>query len=395
MRLGSQLVVSALCVASCNATTLFVADSGGNVTTLSFTKNGLSITSRTPDCEPNPSWLTLDHKDRVLYCLDRGTPNVSTVGSLNSFSIGKNGTLDHLARVEAPFSGVAGAIVTAPSRKRGYVTASYNRSAASVISLGEHGALPGSGPVQLILPNITETGPVADRQDRSYLHHVIIDPKNEYIVIPDLGGDRCRVYAYDKDNVAPITEVGALKAEPGSGPRHGFFRIMENGETFFFFNGELDQKVYSYRVEYTETNLEFTKVFEIPALNANLPATRAPASEIAMSPDSRFLTVSNREKSFADSPEFGSGPSDTLSTFAINEDGTLKLIQLAPSGGWLPRQFSFNKAGDKIAVGHQTNRTVVIWKRDVESGKIILEAEGGKLGQVQLTGAVVATIWDE
>jgi 6-phosphogluconolactonase (cycloisomerase 2 family) len=70
-------------------------------------------------------------------------------------------------------------------------------------------------------------------------------------------------------------------------------------------------------------------------------------------------------------------------------------VQLAPAGGWQPRQFSFNKAGDKIAVGLQTNRTVVIWKRDLKSGKIISEEEGGKLGQVQLTGSVVATIWDE
>lgn len=70
-------------------------------------------------------------------------------------------------------------------------------------------------------------------------------------------------------------------------------------------------------------------------------------------------------------------------------------MQLAPSGGWSPRQFSINKAGDKLAVGHENNSTVVIWKRDVQSGKIIAEDEGGKIGQVTLTGKVVATIWDE
>lgn len=54
-----------------------------------------------------------------------------------------------------------------------------------------------------------------------------------------------------------------------------------------------------------------------------------------------------------------------------------------------------NKAGDKIAVGHQTNKTVVVWKRDVETGKIVSEADGGKLGVVKLTGSVVFTQWDE
>lgn len=48
-----------------------------------------------------------------------------------------------------------------------------------------------------------------------------------------------------------------------------------------------------------------------------------------------------------------------------------------------------------IAVGHQINQTVVIWKRDVESGKILTEDEGGKLGETVLSGQVVSTIWDE
>lgn len=54
-----------------------------------------------------------------------------------------------------------------------------------------------------------------------------------------------------------------------------------------------------------------------------------------------------------------------------------------------------NKAGDKIAVGHQNNNTVVIWKRDVKSGTIVSEADGGKLGVATLSGAVVFTQWDE
>lgn len=84
-----------------------------------------------------------------------------------------------------------------------------------------------------------------------------------------------------------------------------------------------------------------------------------------------------------------------MSTFAIQTDGSLKLVQLAPSGGWSPRQFSINKAGDLLAIGHQNNNTVVVWKRDITSGKIVLEAEGGKIGQVTLSGAVVSTIFDE
>ncbi|RGP78309.1 hypothetical protein FLONG3_3624 [Fusarium longipes] len=380
-----------------NAVNLFVADYSGALTTLKLaeSQNGydLTVSSKSSDCQPVPSWLTLDKANNVLYCLDRGV--WAPTGSLNSFTIGNDGALKRVARVSAPLEGVAGEIITGAKGKRGYFAASYTPGVASVFAVGEQGALPGTEPLQKVSSTIDKVGPIASRQEAAHLHHVIIDPTGKYVITPDLGGDVCRVWSFDKDKLAPIAEVGTLKAPAGSGPRHGFFKVMKNGETFFIFNGELDQKVYSYRVKYTRTGLSFTKVFEITSLNADYPPNTAPISEIAMSPDERFVVVSNREKSFATSIEARSGPSDTLTTFLINDDGTLKPVQAAPSGGWLPRQFSFNKAGDKIAVGHQVNQTVVIWKRDVETGKIITEEEGGKLAQIKLTGEVVATLWDE
>ncbi|KAM0294389.1 hypothetical protein ACHAPM_011282 [Fusarium culmorum] len=372
-----------------NAANLFVADYGGNLSTLKLTEaqNGynLAVSSVSRDCQPGPSWLTLDKKNNVLYCLDRG----GQTGSLNSFTIGNNGALKTVARVKAPSGGVAGEIITGNKGKRGYF------STAAVFAVGEQGALPGTEQLQQVSSKIDKIGPIPSRQEAAHLHHVIIDPTGKYVITPDLGGDVCRVWSFDKDKLAPIAEVGALKAPAGSGPRHGFFKVTKSGETFFIFNGELDQKVYSYRVTYTRMGLSFTKVFEITSLNAKFPPNTAPISEIAMSPDERFVVVSNREKSFATSIEARSGPSDTLTTFLIKDDGTLEPVQAAPSGGWLPRQFSFNKAGDKIAVGHQVNQTVVIWKRDVQTGKIVTEAEGGKLAQIKLTGDVVATVWDE
>jgi len=118
----------ALLIASCSAVTLFVADSGGNVTSLSLDvgngKNSSLVAShRTTECATNPSWLTLDATDRILYCVDRATNSVVN-GSLNSFSIGKGGALAHIDRIPVASSGVAGEIVTLDSGVRAYVTAS-------------------------------------------------------------------------------------------------------------------------------------------------------------------------------------------------------------------------------------------------------------------------------
>lgn len=153
-----------------------------------------------------------------------------------------------------------------------------------VFELGDDGTLPGSGPIQTIFPTSNKTGPIASRQDRSYSHEVIIDPTNTYVLVPDLGADLVRVFTYAPDTIAPLVETAPLNAEAGAGPRHGFFRVNDAGETFFFFGGELSQVVYSYKVTYGDSGLTFDKVFEAPALglNSTLAVNTAPVSECAI-----------------------------------------------------------------------------------------------------------------
>ncbi|KAJ4379660.1 hypothetical protein N0V86_004842 [Didymella sp. IMI 355093] len=380
-----------------DAATLFVAQSNGHLTTLSLTRRGrsysLCATSTTREAGGNPSWLNIDAKQRLLYCLDRGQSN-ATKGSLNSFRVGPNGILEKIASVDAPFSGVAAEYFDLGGGKRAYVTASYNRSAIAAFSFPSNGALQPAS--QILYPTSTSVGPISSRQDGSYSHHVILDPSRGFVLVPDLGADLVRVFAYDSDAVAPLTERAPLKTDPGAGPRHGVFwrapgRSKE--EWFLLFNGELSQKVYSYRVAYTEDGLTWEKVDEVTALGDvgdTLDPNQAPTSELAVSPDQRFVIVSSRQHSFNLSPLYQKEDSDSLTTFRINDDGTLELVQIAPSGGHLPRQFSLNRKGDKVAVGHQMNSTVVIWARDVRSGKI-----GEKLAETEVNGPAVFVGWDE
>ncbi|CAN9378100.1 unnamed protein product [Alternaria alternata] len=347
-----------LTVMPSRASQLFAADSRGNVSTLSLTENGntssLTVTSVTADCGPNPASLNLDYQNRILYCLDRGRAP-GTEGSLNSLRIAADGSLNRIARVSAPFSGVAAEFFNdEQTGVRGYVSTSYNRSAVGVYRLpDDNGGL--SEPAQIIFPNTTAVGPVTARQDRSYLHGVFLDPTRKFLLMTDLGQDRIRVFRYNQQTIAP---------------KAVFWTAPETGNLFLFVNGELDQRVYSYQVEYKEDGLEWRL------------------------PDGRFVIVSNRDVSFLGSPIHRTRSSDTLSVFSINANGTLTLVQHAPSGGYSPRQLMINTDGDKIAVGHQNNNTVVIWKRDVETGKIVGEEDGGMLGVVTLSGPVVFTQWN-
>ncbi|OAG20006.1 putative isomerase YbhE [Alternaria alternata] len=387
-----------LTVMPSSASQLFAADSRGNVSTLLLAENGntssLTVTSMTAECGPNPASLNLDYQNRVLYCLDRGRAP-GTEGSLNSLRIAADGSLSRIARVSAPFSGVAAEFFNdEETGVRGYVSTSYNRSAIGVYRLpDDNGGL--SEPAQIIFPNTTAVGPVTARQDRSYLHGVFPDPTRKFLLMTDLGQDRIRVFRYNQQTIAPLVELAPLVTPLGCGPRKAvFWTAPETGNLFLFVNGELDQRVYSYQVEYKEDGLEWRLVDDVVSISEYLPVTTAPTSEIAITPDGRFVIVSNRDVSFLGSPIHRTRSSDTLSIFSVNANGTLTLVQHAPSGGYSPRQLMINTDGDKIAVGHQNNNTVVVWKRDVETGKIVEEEDGGMLGVVTLSGPVVFTQWD-
>ncbi|KAK0111694.1 hypothetical protein ONS95_002038 [Cadophora gregata] len=304
----------------------------------------------------------------------------STNGNLTTLS------LTNSARIPVALSGVWAGFFGAEGGNKGIATVHYNRSAYSIIGISDDGQL--NGPLQSSFPTITKPGPITARQDLSYLHQVQTDPTGKFLVMNDLGGDMVRIFTFDAETLAPVTEVSQLLTDPAVGPRHGRFRTAESGKMYYFFVGELSQNVYSYEVTYTDVGMSWTKVFEVPALgvgNERAPQT-APASGLELTPDNKFVIVSNRDISF----QAKKGPTDTLSTFSINVDGTLELIQLAPSGGWSPRQFSLNKKGNLLAVGHQNNFTVIVWERDLESGKIL-----GQRASIKLSTAVVATIWDE
>lgn len=175
------------------------------------------------------------------------------------------------------------------------LTTSSTPGAVSVFALGDDGTIQGTAPVQVLNLTIEETGPVADRQEASHVHEVIIDPTGTYVLTPDLGGDRIRVFTYDADTIAPLVEIDSLPTGGGVGPRHGAFRINSAGETFLFFNGELDQNVYSYKVTYGDAGLSWEQVFQAPALglDSTLPATTAPTSECRITVKSTLSSSSS------------------------------------------------------------------------------------------------------
>jgi len=97
----SYAPISSLLTTSAIATTLYVSSYAGTITSLQLSQTAsgsysLSQVAVNNGSAPNPSWLTLDEFNHVVYCLDEGltVPN----GSIASYSTSKSGELTQIDR---------------------------------------------------------------------------------------------------------------------------------------------------------------------------------------------------------------------------------------------------------------------------------------------------------
>ncbi|THX29347.1 3-carboxy-cis,cis-mucoante lactonizing enzyme [Aureobasidium pullulans] len=401
VRRAFQLCVAASFTA---ATNLFVSDYSGNISTLELTEHGghysLTKTSANAGCAPNPSWLTLDTNHNTLYCLDEGLE--VTNGSLTSFTINSSGHLHKIHRERTISGPVSGVIYGNPAEKRSIALAHYSGSALSTWNLdANHTAA--FDFQQDIFFNLTKPGPNAERQDAPHEHEAVLDPTGNFIVVPDLGADLIRIFSIDAGSGDLVAEE-PFAVLPGSGPRHVVFYqpygvVGTQATTFMFLVSELANTVTSFRVSYPKAGgMGFKQVFETSTYGDLVVPEGNAAAEIAVTPDNRFLIISNRNNTSFHIPSPSSIPhnhttsipSDSLSTFSLQKDGTLKHIQLWPSGGMFPRHFSLNKFGDLLAVGMQYDRSVVVFERDVALGTV-----GKPVARWVGGGNVTCVVWEE
>lgn len=88
---------------------LYTSSYEGNVTTLNLTRRSGSKSTPYPDdyslttvssipCEADPSWLTLDSRNRRLYCIGEGLAGIK--GAITVFKVQTNGILKGLTTTD-------------------------------------------------------------------------------------------------------------------------------------------------------------------------------------------------------------------------------------------------------------------------------------------------------
>jgi 6-phosphogluconolactonase (cycloisomerase 2 family) len=244
-------------------------------------------------------------------------------------------------------------------------------------------------PIQSLKYTMSGPGKVPSRQDAPHPHHVFTDPTGDYLIVPDLGADLIRINRVDHTS-GKLTECGAAKPVPGTGPRHGAFWGSTQSTTLFIAN-ELSNSVSGWKVNYPSSSGGCLTLSLKDTLTPYQGNTTAPSGtkvgEIHIKDN--FVYISNRnDKKFSGN--------DSMTQYTIASDGRITWTDNTSSYGTYPRTFDINKAGDYVAVGDQTTSNVAIVQRDTKTGqlgKLIASLRIGTAGTPENENGLSAVVW--
>ncbi|MFP6559794.1 lactonase family protein [Paraburkholderia sp. B3] len=195
-------------------------------------------------------------------------------------------------------------------------------------------------------------GPVKGRQDNAHVHSTVFSPDGRFLFVQDLGADKVYAYRYTPDGsrglVGP-TEWRYTDMKAGSGPRH---LVFGNDGRHAYLTSELAGTVSV--LSYRDGHLA---VEQIETLAAPGFKGKVGAAALHLSPDGRFLYVSNR------------GDANDISIFAVDAStGKLRRVGRQASLGGSPREFAIDPTGHWLIVGNQNSDTAYVFRRDPQTG---------------------------
>jgi 6-phosphogluconolactonase len=301
-------------------------DAGTGVTIGTWDVASGRLAARTVVPVANPSFLALDPGGRALYAVDEQED-----GAVTALALVDGGGLRAINTESSKGAGPAHLCVHPSGR---YVlAANYDSGSVVVLPVRPDGGL---GPVTDLAQH-SGSGPDPDRQGGPHPHQVVPDPRGDYLHVVDLGTDS--VYAYQLDLRGGVLAVRhQVRLPPGTGPRHLAFHPSGR---FAYLAAELAGTVISF--QYAGGVL--TPAQRQPSAPNPPPGVRNQPAEIVVSPDGRFVHVSNR------------GP-DSISTFAVAADGLLLARGAQPCGGHTPRHIALDATGGHLFSANQDSNTV-------------------------------------
>nr|WP_219848226.1 lactonase family protein [Burkholderia multivorans] len=305
----------------------------------------------------NPSYLLPSRDGRVVYAVNElpGDNGPATQrGGISAFSFdAKTGALTFIDRVSS--EGNDPCYLSLSPDGKYLVTANYSVAADPGGSFALFPVRDDGGVAPAVLSVHHEgKGPVRGRQDNAHVHSTVFSPDGRYLFVQDLGLDKIYGYRYTVDGsrglISP-TDMRYTPVKAGAGPRH---LVFSADGRFAYVTSELNASVEVF-------GYHDGKLTPIETVSMIAPGFKGKVGggAIHLSPDGRFLYVSNR------------GDANEIVIYAVNQaDGRLKTVGRQSSLGRTPREFLIDPTGKWLIVGNQDSDTFYVFGRDVGSGQL-------------------------
>lgn len=288
----------------------------------------------------NPSFLTFSPDKKFVYSVNENG-NDSQVSAFRFYS--DSGNLQFLNSKSSEGNDPCNIITD----EKNVFVANYTGGNCTVFSKNEDGTI---GKYKQIVKHDVQTVQT-DKPETSHLHMLQFSADKKYLIASDLGKDYLYVYRYNPEEKLDVLELSYfLKVKPGSGPRH--FTFSSDGKMMYLIN-ELDGSL----MVLSFNNGELKVIQETTIVDRKFKG-KTSAADIKMSADGKFVYATNR------------GDANTISCFAIKDNGKLKFVQTTSTLGKGPRNFTIDPSGKFLLVGHQYSNEVVIFSIDKSTGML-------------------------
>ena len=301
----------------------------------------------------NPAVLIPHPEKPVMYAI---LETIQTNGSIQRYDIDGNGSLVHNGTYNA--SGKSTCYLSLSPKRDSAIVINYWDAIIDVVDVDADGQLGDN--IQTFKQHYRKEGEWRQVQTREdHWGNRQVGPHahcahfwKDWVFIPDLGENAVFQYRYDS-NSKRLTPDLHIEFEAGSGPRH---MAMHPTLDVCYISNELFNTVCVASLDDSDPSASKNRL--VPMQYESTLENRdqiSYVSEIKLSPDARFLYVSNRGD-------------NSLAIFRVLDDGKLERISLVSTGGKFPRHFAITPCGKAVIVANQDSSTLRLFARDLDSG---------------------------
>ena len=290
----------------------------------------------------NPSFLCIAPSGKKVYALSENAG--TNPGSVSAFNFDAPSAKLSFINTQVT-GGDHPCFVSIDARGKYLAVANYSGGSVTMMPVDGSGALL---PFSQVVQHYGK-GSNPQRQEKPHVHQAIFSPKQNFVVVNDLGIDEVRAYAFNSKKAQPLDTQKVIKIHttPGSGPRH---LVFHPSKPIFYVMEEMSGKISVFA--FNKHSIASLQTIECDTIS------RQPGSaDIHMSPDGKFLYASNR------------ADANTITIFSVGgSDGRLQRIGSQPVGGKGPRNFVMHPSGNWLLVANQYTNNIIVFARDAQTG---------------------------